>query len=81
MKTKLLKKIRKAFLIKYVLDDIYRYNKELVLLDIKKSVIIRNKFDGIYTVPDLAFVLKELKETKLLKKYWDKKARKAFKRL
>lgn len=80
MKTKLLKKIRKAFLIKYVLDD-YKYNKELVLLDIKKSVIIKNRYEGIHTVPNLAFVLEELGEKKLLKKYWDKKAHKAFKRL
>jgi len=80
MKTKLLKKIRKAFLIKYVLDN-YKYNKELFLFDIKNSVIIKNRWEGIHTVPDLAFVLEKLGKQKLLKKYWDKKASKAFKRL
>ena len=80
MKTKLLKKIRKLCLIKYVFDE-HRYNKELVLLDIKNNLIVKNRWSGLHTIPDLAFVLEELKETKLLKKYWDKKAFKTFKKL
>lgn len=78
MKTKLLKKIRKAFLIKYVLNNYNKFYKEMILLDIKNSVIIKNRYDSINTVPDLAFVLEELGEEKLLKKYWDKKAIKTF---
>lgn len=80
MKTKLLRKIRKVFLMKYILCE-NKYNKELVLLDIKNSKIIKNQWHGLHTVHDLAFVLEELKETKLLKQYWNKKAYKKFKRL
>jgi len=61
MKTKLLRKIRKSVLIKYVLNG-YKYNKELVLFDIKNNRIQKNKWEGIHTIPDLAFVLEEVGE-------------------
>jgi hypothetical protein len=80
MKTKLLKKIRKLCLIKYVFDD-YKYYKELILFNKKANTIQTNKYEPIYSPPDLAFVLDELKQTKLLKKYWAKKAYKTFKKL
>jgi len=77
MKTKLLRKIRKVFLMKYIFDE-YKLNKELVLLDIKNGKIIKKQ---LHIVPDLAFVLEKLKKPKLLKKYWGKRAIKTFKRL
>lgn len=80
MKTKLLRKIRKLCLIKYVLDE-YKYNKELVLFNKKTNTIQKNKYEPIYSPTDLAFVLDELKQTKLLKQYWAKRAYKTFKRL
>jgi hypothetical protein len=80
MKTKLLRKIRKLCLIKYTSDN-SKYHKELVLFNKKKNTIQRNKYEPIYSPPDLAFVLDELKQTKLLKQYWAKKAYKVFKRL
>jgi hypothetical protein len=80
MKTKLLRKIRKLCLIKYVLDE-YKYNKELILFNKKTNLIQKNKYEPIYSPTDLAFVLEELGEKELLKKYWAKKAYKQFKRL
>ena len=80
MKTKILRKIRKLCLMKYVLDD-NKYHKELVLFNKKTNVFQKHRWEGIYRFPDLAFVLEELKETKLLKQYWAKRAYKKFKRL
>jgi len=80
MKTKLLRKIRKVFLIKYVLDG-NKYNKEMILFNKKTNKIQKNKWEGIFTTLDLAFVLEELGEQKLLKKYWAKKAWIKFKKL
>jgi hypothetical protein len=80
MKTKLLRKIRKLCLIKYVLDD-YKYNKEMVLFNKKTNKIQKNRWEGLHTYPDLAFVLEELKEIKLLDKYWAKIAYKQFKKI
>jgi len=80
MKTKLLKKIRKAFSIKYVLDYT-KYNKQLILFDKREKSIKKNTWDGIYTIPDLEFVLRELQDKKLLNKYLDKKSYKMFKKL
>lgn len=80
MKTKLLRKIRKKFLIKYVIGE-YKYSKELFLFNIKTNVIKINRWEGVHTVPDLFFVLEELGESRLIKKYWAKKAWKTFKRL
>jgi hypothetical protein len=80
MKTKLLRKIRKLCLIKYVLDK-HNYNKELVLFNIKANSIQKNRYEPMYSPPDLAFVLDELKQTKLLKQYWDKRAYKQFKKI
>jgi len=80
MKTKLLRKIRKVFLIKYVLDG-NKYHKEMILFNKKTNKIQKNKWEGIFTTLDLAFVLEELGEQKLLKKYWAKKAWKTFRKL
>jgi hypothetical protein len=80
MKVKLLKKIRKLCLFRYVLDG-YRYNKELILFNKKTNSIEKNRWDGLHTIPDLAFVLRELGEKDLLKKYWAKRAYKQFKKL
>ena len=80
MKTKLLKKIRKAFSIKYVLDYA-KYNKQLILFDKREKSIKKNTWDGIYTIPDLEFVLRELQDKKLLNKYLHKKSYKIFKKL
>lgn len=82
MKVKLLRKIRKLCLMKYVLDE-HKYNKELVLFNKKTNAFQKNKWEdiGYFSVPDLAFVLEELKQTKLLKKYWAKRAYKQFKKL
>lgn len=80
MKVKLLKKIRKLCLMKYVLDG-YKYNKELILFNKKTNSIQKNRWESIYSVPDLAFVLDELKQTKLLKQYWAKRAYKQFKKI
>jgi len=80
MRVKLLRKIRKLCLFRYVLDG-YKYNKELILFNKKTNSIQKNRWEGMNTVPDLAFVLEELRETKLLKKYWAKRAYKQFKKL
>jgi len=80
MKTKLLRKIRKLCLIKYTFDN-SKYNKELILFNIKANSIKKNTYEPMYSPPDLAFVLDELKQTKLLKKYWEKRAYKQFKKI
>ena len=80
MKTKLLRKIRKLCLIKYSFND-NKYHKELMLFNKKTNTIRKNRYETIYSLPDLAFVLEELKETKLLKQYWAKRAYKQFKKI
>jgi len=80
MRVKLLRKIRKLCLIKYVLDE-HKYNKELVMFNKKTNAFQRNRYEPIYSTPDLAFVLDELKQTKLLKQYWSKRAYKQFKKI
>ena len=80
MKTKLLRKIRKLCSIKYTFSD-NKYHKELILFNKKANTIQKNRYEPMYSPPDLAFVLEELKQTKLLKQYWAKRAYKAFKRL
>lgn len=79
MKVKLLKKIRKTFLIKYAADVespkmLYLYNK-------KRNIVVSNKWWGFDSIPDLAFILMQMHENKLLKKYWDKKALRQFNRI
>jgi hypothetical protein len=78
MKTKLLRKIRKLCLIKYVSNN-YK-DKELVLFNKKNNTIKKNRIDA-FMVSDLAFVLRELNQTELLSKYNNKRAYKTFKRL
>lgn len=80
MKVKLLRKIRKMCLMKYTFND-NKYHKELVLYIFKHNEIRKNRYEPIYSPPDLAFVLDELKQTKLLKKYWDKRSYKQFKKI
>lgn len=80
MKTKLLRKIRKLCSIKYTFND-NKYHKELILFNNKTNTIQKNKYEPIVSPPDLAFVLDELKQTKLLKQYWAKRAYKQFKKI
>ena len=80
MKTKLLRKIRKLCLIKYTFYY-SKYHKELVIFNKKSNSIQINKYEPIYSPPDLVFLLEQLGYTKLLKKYWEKRAYKQFKKI
>ena len=79
MKTKLLKKIRSRFLIKYVIDQDNR--KVLYMFDIKRNKTVPNRWIAFDNLPDLAFILVQMNKPNLLKKYWNKKALKQFNRL
>lgn len=79
MKTKLLKLIRKKFLIKYGLDT--ERQKVLYIFDIKHNRIVSNKWEDFGSYPDLAFILTQMGLHKLLKKFWNKKALKQFNRI
>ena len=80
MKTKLLKKIRKVFLLKYILD--YNgYHKQLILFNKKNNSIRKNTWESPFKTPDLEFVLSELGDKKLLNQYLNKKSYIKFKKL
>jgi hypothetical protein len=79
MKVKLLKKIRNKFLIKYSIEaDGY---KMLYIFHKKRYICVSNRWWGFDSIPDLAFLLTQMDEHKLLKKYWDKKALRQFNRI
>lgn len=79
MKTKLLKKIRSRFLIKYIID--YDNRKVLYIFDIKRNKTIPNRWIAFDHLPDLALILVQMNMPELLKKYWNKKALKQFNKL
>ena len=79
MKTKLLKKIRSRFLIKYIANQ--DNEKMLYIFDIKRNKTIPNRWTGFDTLPDLALILVQMNMPELLKKYWNKKALKQFNKL
>lgn len=81
MKVKLLKKIRKKFLIKHAKDVEKSDHKMLYIYNKKTHTIVSNRWWGYDQLPDLAFILTHLGDRKLLTKYWNKKALIRFNKL
>jgi hypothetical protein len=79
MKVKLLKKIRNKFLIKYAIQA--GEHKMLYIFHKKRHICVSNQWWGFESIPDLAFILTQMDEHKLLKKYWNKKALRQFNRI
>ena len=75
MKVQLLKKIRKQLLMKYT-DNGYS-RPDLVIFNIKENKVLKNT-NFTFGIPDIVFVLSQLKYNKLIKLYWKKKQLRTF---
>ena len=78
MKTKLLRKLRKRFDWKFILED---NRKIIVLYDKRWNWIVKNTYVSYFIVTDLEYLLGEFGDEKLKEQYGRKKMKLKFDKL
>ena len=78
MKTKLLRKLRKRFDWKFILED---NRKIIVLYDKRWNWIVKNTYVSYFIVTDLEYLLGEFGDKKLKEQYGIKKMKLKFDKL